>query len=133
MKLPEANIRSDRKDVPKTIQTSKLDDDEVIVSLDIKSLFTKVPLCKGIDYTVDLLYSTNHAPAGINNSTFKILLEMVSKDVIMQTHRGYFKQIDGVALGSSVGPLLAYIFVSKYDSELGSFSKFYYRYVDDVI
>ena len=70
---------------------------------------------------------------GINRETFKELLEMVSKDVIMLTHRGYYRQVDGVAIGSSVGPLLANIFVSRYDSELASFSKFYFRYVDDVI
>ena len=114
------------------IQTSKLDDDEV-VSLDIESLFTKVPLSQSIDYTVNLLYSTRHAPTEINKATFKVLLEMVSKDVIMPTHRGYFKQNDGVAMGSSVGPLLANVFVSKYVSELRSFSKFYKWYVDDVI
>ena len=36
-------------------------------------------------------------------------------------------------MGSSVEPLLANIFVSRFDSELGSFSKFCFRYVDDVI
>ena len=114
------------------IQTSKLDDDEV-VSLNIESLFTKVYKTPSIDYTVNLLNFTRHAPTEINKSTFKVLLEMVSKDIIMPTHRGYFNQIDGVAMGSSVGPLLTNVFVSKYVSELRSFSEVYNRYVDDVI
>ena len=116
-----------------TIQSVKLDDDEIIVSLDIESLFTNVPLLECIDYTVDLLYSSPHAPPDIDKATFKGLLEMVSKDVVMLTHRGYCRQVDGVAMGSSVGPLLANIFVSRFDSELGPFSEFYFRYVDDVI
>ena len=58
---------------------------------------------------------------------------MVSKDVVILTHRGYYRQVDNVAMGSSVGPLLANIFVSRFDADLGSFSKFYFRYVDDVI
>ena len=132
-KLPEAGIRTDKNDVLQTVQSTILDDEEVVVSLDIVSLFTNVPLQESIDYTVDLLYSTPHSPPGINRETFKELLEMVSKDVIMLTHRGYYRQVDGVAMGSSVGPLLANIFVSRYDSELASFSKFYFRYVDDVI
>ena len=33
-KVMETNIRTDRNDVLKTLQTSKLEDDEVIVSLD---------------------------------------------------------------------------------------------------
>ena len=41
-----------------TIQTSKLDDYEVVVSLDIVSLFIKFLYVKALNYTVDLLYST---------------------------------------------------------------------------
>ena len=58
---------------------------------------------------------------------------MVAKNVIMPTRRGHFKQIDGVAMRSSKGLLLAEINVSKYDSELGSFNKNYFRYVDDAM
>ena len=132
-KVLEANIRTDKTDVLRTFQTSKLEDDEVVVNLDLECLFTKVPSCESIEYTVDQLYSTQHAPAGVNNSTFKVLLEMVPKDVIMPSHGAYFKQNDDVAMGNSAGPLLANISVSKYDSEFGSFSKFYHRYLDDVI
>ena len=110
-----------------------LEDDEIMVSLDIESLFTNVPLTESINYTADLLYSTDNAPTGIDKATFKELLQMVSKDVVILTHRGYYRQVDGVAMGSSVGPLLANIFVSQFDADLGSFSKFYFRYVDDVI
>ena len=44
-----------------------------------------------------------------------------------------FQTNNGVAMGSSIGPLLANIFMSKYDKELGSFSPFYYRYMDDIL
>ena len=132
-RLPEAGIRTDKKEVLKTVQTTMLEDDEIMVSLDIESLFTNVPLTESINYTADLLYSTDNAPTGIDKATFKELLQMVSKDVVILTHRGYYRQVDGVAMGSSVGPLLANIFVSQFDADLGSFSKFYFRYVDDVI
>ena len=51
----------------------------------------------------------------------------------MVTHRGHFKQVDGVKMGSSVGPLLPNSFASKYDSDLGSVSKFSFPHVDDVL
>ena len=58
---------------------------------------------------------------------------MVSEDVLILTNDGYYRQVDGVAMGSAVGPLLANIFLSKFESELSSFSKLYFRYVDDII
>ena len=39
-KLPEAGIRTDRRKVLETIQTTKLEEDEMVVSLDIEGLFT---------------------------------------------------------------------------------------------
>ena len=90
-KLLEAGIRTVKKDVLDTIQSVKLDDDEIIVSLDIESLFTNVSLLESIDYTVDLLYSSPHAPPDIDKAIFKELLEMVFKDAyssrILQTSR----------------------------------------------
>ena len=61
------------------------------------------------------------------------LLKLVCVDVVFSTHQGYFKQVDGVAMGSPLGPLLANVFMSKFDKDLGLFSPFYYRYVDDIL
>ena len=132
-KLPEAGIRTDRRKVLETIQTTKLEEDEMVVSLDIEGLFTNVPLDDAIELTVNLLYEDDDRAPNFSRSTFRTLLQMVAKDVVLLTHRGTFQQVDGVAMGSPVGPLLANIFVSRFDAELGSFSKFYFRYVDDVI
>ena len=47
-----------------------------------------------------------------------------------------FRQIDSVAMGSSLGPILANIFVGYYENSLLSLDNSkplaYYRYVDDV-
>ena len=101
--------------VLKTIQTLNQGKGDIAVSLISKGCSQKCPSVK-TNYTVELLYSTCHTPIGINKSTLKVLLEMVSKVVIMLTHRGQFKQVDGVAIGSSVGPLLGNIFSSTHDS-----------------
>ena len=95
--------------------------------------FSNVPLDEAFDLTVNLLYQDDDSALNFSRSTFRTLLQMVAKDVVLLTHRGTFQQVDGVAMGSPVGPLLANIFVSRVDAELGSFSKFYVRYVDDVI
>ena len=41
---------------------------------------------------------------------------MVSEDVLILTNDGYYRQVDGVAMGSAVGPLLTNIFVAKFES-----------------
>ena len=105
----------------------------MVVSLDIEGLFTNVPLDEAIELTVSLLYQDDDRAPNFSRPTFRTLLQMVAKDVVLLTHRGTFQQVHGVAMGSPVGPLLANIFVSRFDAELGSFSKFYFRYVDDVI
>ena len=45
----------------------------------------------------------------------------------------FYRQTDGVAIGSPVAPLLANIFLAQYDDEQGSNSKIYFRYVVYVI
>ena len=112
----------------------QLQSDEQLVSLDVESLFTNVPVNEALEYTTELMYSPNHdfAPP-IDQDTFVKLLKLVCVDVVFSTHQGYFKQVDGVAMGSPLGPLLANVFMSKFDKDLGLFSPFYYRYVDDIL
>ena len=67
-------------------------------------------------------------------NTFKTLLDMVSTDILFSDMDGaFYRQTDGVTMGSPVAPLLADIFLAQYDDELWSNSKIYFRNVDDVI
>ena len=43
------------------------------------------------------------------------------------------RQVDGVAMGSPLGPMLANIFLSQFEETLSSHSRFYFRYMDDII
>ena len=133
-KLPQAKISCNAQEINRNLGDLKLNDEEQLISLDVVSLLTNVPVDEAIDYTAELLFEQEDAPElPFDRDTFVTLLRLVTKDVIFATNHGNFKQIDGVAMGSSVGPLLANIFMSKYDKELGSFSPFYYRYIDDIL
>ena len=133
-KLPEASISCNVGQVMRQLSDIQLQSDEQLVSLDVEGLFTNVPVNEAIAYTTELMYSPNHdfAPP-IDQDTFAKLLKLVCVDVVFSTHQGYFKQVDGVAMGSPLGPLLANVFMSKFDKDLGLFSPFYYRYVDDIL
>ena len=82
----------------------QLQSDEQLVSLDVEGLFTNVPVNEAIEYTSELMYSPNpdFAPP-IDQDTFVKLLKLVCVDAVFSTHQGYFKQVDGVAMGSPLG------------------------------
>ena len=51
----------------------------------------------------------------------------------MQTNEGYFRQVDGLAMGSPPAPRLANGWLSKYDAEIKGEAKLYSRYMDDIL
>ena len=52
----------------------------------------------------------------------------------MLTTEGYYTQTTGLAMGSPLSPLLANAWLTQFDTRFKSRkSKFYYRYVDDII
>ena len=110
-----------------------------IVSFDVRSLFTNVPLKKIIKICLDRLYrgDPNHRPS-IPESTLKKLLELCVCNNTFVFNGKVYEQIDGVAMGSSLGPLLANVHMAHLEEEfiLKSSQPFnptiYRRYVDDT-
>ena len=51
----------------------------------------------------------------------------------MQTHDGFYRQTDGLAMGSPPAPLLANGWLSKYDPMIKGDAKLYARYMDDIL
>ena len=91
-----------------------------------------VPLEEAIDYTIQLLDSGDMTE--YSEETMRSLLLLATKDVLVEFGGQFHLQIDGVAMGSSLGPTLANIFMSKIESEakeLGAAFDYYTRYVDD--
>ena len=86
----------------------------VMVSFDVSSLYPNVPVDEAINDAADLLYSGNLNRPPVDKATFVKLLELASKDVVMLTHDGYYRQIDGLAMGAKPAPPLANIWLSKF-------------------
>ena len=66
---------------------------------------------------------------------FKELLLFATKDVEFSFNNLMYRQTDGVAMGSPLGPLLANVFVGSLEERLFNQSNLpllYKRYVDDV-
>ena len=51
----------------------------------------------------------------------------------MQTHDGFYRQTDGLAMGSPPAPLLANGWLSRFDPHIQGDAKLFARYMDDVL
>ena len=78
----------------------ELESDEVLVSFDVSSLYTNVPLLESIQVCADLLFREGIKKPPVDKETFIELAKLASCDVVMLTHDGYYKQVDGLAMGS---------------------------------
>lgn len=89
--------------------------DGFMCSFDICSLFTCVPLSEIIDICSDMLYRSNLTPPTIPENVFVELMKFATMSVDFSFDNIMYRQIDGVAMGSPLGPVLANIFVVFYE------------------
>lgn len=74
----------------------------------------------------------------IHKNDFRTLLTMATKDSLFIFNGEYYRQVDGVAMGSPLGPTLANVFLCHHEqtwlNDCPSTYKpsLYKRYVDDV-
>ena len=85
-------------------------------SFDISSLFTNVPLAETIQICADSLYNFFPTPPTFPRNVFVELMELATCSVDFSFNNIMHRQIDGVAMGSPLGPCLANIFVGFYES-----------------
>ena len=109
------------------------------VSFDVKSLFTNVPLKKTINIILDRIYNKKEINTTLKKRTLKKLLLDCCTKTPFSMNGELFKQIDGVAMGSPLGPTLANIIMTTFEDEIvrqlidSNVIKFYARYVDDTL
>ena len=105
-------------------------------SFDVSSLFTNVPLDETIKICADALYDNLESQPCIPKEVFdRTTMDSATSTVELSFDNIIYRQIDGIAMGSPLGPALANIFVRYYEEKLFSeISKpaVYFRYVDDI-
>ena len=105
-------------------------------SYDVKSLFTSIPLEEAIMICADQLFDTNDTlSGGFDRPTFVNLMKVATSLVEFSFAGSMYQQIDGVAMGSPLGPTLANIFLGYYEKKImeeANVPLFYCRYVDDT-
>ena len=111
--------------------------DCTLVSFDVQSLFTNVPLAGTINVCMDRLYRGDpELVPSLPEDVLRKLLSLCVCDNTFIFNGKVYSQIDGVAMGSSLGPVLANVWMAHLEESYiygCEFSpSFYRRYVDDT-
>ena len=105
---------------------------------EVESLFTNIPLQETIDLCVQKLSEDKNYVDGLSKDSFREMLTITMAESFTLFDNEYYKQHDGVAMGSPLGPIFANIFLSVHEilwlekcpPEFGPV--IYKRYVDDT-
>ena len=107
-------------------------------SFDIQSLFANIPLDETIAICVDMVFDKRKKVKAMLKRHFKQLLILSVKSSCFPISDFYYQQIDGVAMGSPLGPTLANLFLVSHERKwlescpIHFRPKYYRRYVDDI-
>jgi hypothetical protein len=137
----------DRSDFVQKIRKSEFVD-KTMVSFDVTSLFTKVPLTYTINLILDEMYPTCSSICKYkqrsrlcvkcrNRSNFEHLLRMATSKTHFIFDKKMYVQHNGVAMGAPLAPIIADIFMSHLEETLMNRLKQsgvyeWHRYVDDT-
>ena len=120
-----------RKIVISEVASAQLPGGFELASFGVSSLFPMVPVQEVTLLPPKLVKEQNIIPDWMDEGTFHMLL--VTSDVLLLNPSGqFFRQKDGVEMGSIVVPYMAYLFLSQYDETVKEKSTIFYRYMDDV-
>ena len=108
-----------------------------MVSFDVESLFTNIPLEETIDILCKIIFDTAKTFHGFTENQFRKLLKKATKESHFQFIDMVFDQIDGMAMGNPLSPTFANFFMNwfecKYMKEFEALGVVtWFRYVDDT-
>ena len=100
-------------------EISKFDNENglVMASFDIQSLFTNIPLDETINFCANSIYANNGSFFSLSINKLNFFLQLAVKDVLFIFNDKLFKQTNGVAMGSPLGPSLANIFLCHHETK----------------
>ena len=109
-----------------------------MVSFDIVSLYTNVPIDDALDVISCLLHddSTLEDRTAISVADICQLTELCLRSTYFKFQNDYFEQVDGAAMGSPLSPIIANLYMENFEQralEIYSLKpKVWIRYVDDT-
>ena len=108
-----------------------------MASFDVTSLFTCVPLEEVINICLDKLFANTNTVNNLNRTQLYKMLSFTLNQYHFLFDGKVYNQVDGVAMGSPLGPVMANIFMCDLERKAleqynGTLPSLYRRYVDDT-
>ena len=124
------------KDFISRIKDKRIEEGYKMVSFDVTSLFTNVPLDFVVELIVKKVYDDKLVNTKLNKNQLRQLLFLCTKEMHFSFEGDLYKQINGVAMGSPLGPVLANVFMVELERQLvpsmSDILPLWFRYVDDT-
>ena len=118
------------------IKNLKVDNNHEMISFDVSNLFTNVPLDFTIDLVLKKVYNKKMIKTKLKREELRELLKMCTKELHFTFDGKTYQQLDGVCMGSPLGPVLANVFMVYLEEimapKLKSVMPVWFRYVDDT-
>ncbi|XP_046387256.1 uncharacterized protein LOC124156642 [Ischnura elegans] len=112
-------------DFVKTLKTIRIEEQDILVSFDVISLFTRVP----ISYTLKLL------EARFDQKTVHLFQHVLSSTYFLYQGK-FYEQKEGVPMGSPLSPAIANLFIEDFEERALESAplhpKHFFGYVDDT-
>ena len=122
------------------LQSTVIRSTDMLVAYDVNSLFTNVPLRETIKILVNKAFKDDWLirtyKTKLHKNDLKELLESATTNQLFQFNGKLYQQIEGVAMDSPVGLLLANTFMCHIDEKLqdhNTIPSFYKHHVDDTL
>ena len=96
-------------------EVSSFDCAHYMTSFDIESLFASIPIEETIN--IDKLFKNYTKVNNLTKESFRSSLESATLDSFFICDGKYYKQKDGVAMGSPLGPTLANVFLCHFEEQ----------------
>jgi hypothetical protein len=87
-----------------------------LIIFDVSSLFPSVPIPQTLEYLKELLLE-NHLDDKIVKEYIQ-LTEICMKQNIFQINDKFYQQNEGTAMGNSLSPFIADLFMSRFEKDL---------------
>ena len=109
------------------LRETKINDHDILVLYDVSSLFTNVPVDETIDSIAERAFKNDwfnkEHDLNITKSELIELLRIATKNQLFQFEGNLYEQVDGVAMGSPLGPLMANAFMCNIEKKLETENK----------
>ena len=119
------------------IRDKTINEEFELVSFDVISLFTNVPLDYTINVILDKVYDQNRIKTKLKREEMRALLNICTKEMHFSLNNKIYKQTDGVCMGNPLGPVIANIFMVELESKIvptiSDIMPEWIRYVDDTL